>query len=155
MIIIDSLNYAQKKPDYKVRIDGQQIQYGPNSMFHRNIVMSEALQAIENVILFSISTYFLKFSEAYKRIHNIRGEMHNDWYEFVEYGTINKLTIFHQRNEFSRETAMYIRQHRDEYVEGLGAGIPKLKRSLLNCGNFSVVLEVQDMSINNPDLFVD
>lgn len=155
MIIVDSLNYAENKDDYKVRIGSQLIAYNPNSMFHRNIVMSETLQAIENVILFSISNYFLKFSEAYKRIHNIKGEIDNDWYEFVEYGTINKLTIFLQRNGFSRETAMYIRHHRYNYVEGLDVGVPKLKKSLLNCGNFSVVSEVQNMSINNPDLFMD
>ena len=155
MIIVDSLNYAQNKPDYKVRIGGQLVPYNHITMFHRNIVMSDTLQAIENVILFSISNYFLKFSDAYKRIHNIQGEMDNDWYEYVEYGTINKLTIFLQRNGFSRETAMYIRQHRDEYVVGLDIGVPKLKRDLLNCGNFSVVTEVHDMSINNPDLFVD
>ena len=117
--------------------------------------MSETLQAIENVILFSISNAFLKFSDAYKRIHNIQGEMDNDWYEYVEYGTINPLTIFLQRNGFSRETAMYIRQHRNEYVTGLDEGAPKLKRELLNCGSLSVVTEVQDMSINNPDLFLD
>lgn len=155
MIIVDSLNYAQNKPDYKVRIAGQQIPYDPNSMFHRNIVMSDTLQAIENVILFSFSNYFLKFSEAYKRIYNIQGDMDNDWYEYVEYGTINKLSIFLQRNGFSRETAIFIRQHRDEYVVGLDVGVLKLRRSLLNCSNFSVMTEAQDMSINNPDLFVD
>lgn len=155
MIIVDSLNYAQQKNDYKVRINGVLAPYDPSSMFHRNIVISDTLQAIENVILFSISNYFLKFSEAYKRIHGIQGEMDNDWYEYVEYGTINKLTIFLQRNGFSRETAMYIREHRNEYVDGLSVGVPRLKRSLLSCGNFSVVSEVKDMSINNPDLFVD
>jgi len=43
MIIVDSLNYAQSKPDYKVRIAGQLIPYDHTSMFHRNIVMSETL----------------------------------------------------------------------------------------------------------------
>lgn len=81
--------------------------------------------------------------------------MNNDWYEFVEYGTINKLTIF-QRNGFSRETALFIRQHRSEYVIGLDDREPvKIKRGIFNCGNFNVVSEVEDMSINNPDLFVE
>jgi hypothetical protein len=155
MIIVDSLNYAQNKSDYKVRIGGQQVYYDHNSMFHRNIVMSETLQAIENVILFSFSNYFLKFSEAYKRIHNIEGDMKNDWYEYVEYGTTNPLTIVLQRNGFSRETAMYIRQHRKDYVDGIETSEPKLKRSLARCGNYSVELEVTDMIYNNSDLFVD
>lgn len=83
-------------------------------MMHRNIVMSETLQAIESVVLFSFANYFLRFSEAYKRIPGIEGEMNNDRYEFVEYGTTNKLTIFLQRNGFFRETALFIRKHRSE-----------------------------------------
>ncbi|TGJ77236.1 hypothetical protein [Caproiciproducens galactitolivorans] len=156
MIIDKSLTYAQNSFDYKVRIDGQLIPYNHQSMMHRNIVMSETLQAIESVVLFSFANYFLRFSEAYKRIHGIEGEMNNDWYEFVEYGTTNKLTIFLQRNGFSRETALFIRKHRSEYVVGLDDSKPvKIKKNILNCGNFSVVSEVEDMSINNPDLFVD
>lgn len=156
MIIEQSLTYAQNSANYKVRIGGQLIPYNHNSMMHRNIVMSETLQAIENVVLFSFANYFLRFTEAYKRIHNIHGEMSNDWYEYVEYGTINKLTIFLQRNGFSRETAMYIRKYRDAYVDGLDDSKPvKIKNDIFNCGNFSVVSEVEDMKINNPDLFVD
>jgi superfamily II DNA/RNA helicase len=153
MIIDRSLTYAQNNANYKVRIGSQLILYNHNSMMHRNIVMSETLQAIESVVLFSFANYFLRFSEAYKRIHNIEGEMDNDWYEFVEYGTINKLTIFLQRNGFSRETALFIRQHRNEYVIGLDDSKPvKIKKDILNCENFSVIAEVEDMSINNPDL---
>lgn len=118
--------------------------------------MSETLQAIESVVLFSFANYFLRFTEAYKRIHNIEGEMDNDWYEFVEYGTTNKLTIFLQRNGFSRETALYIRKNRSKYVIGLDDRKPvKIKNYIFDCGNFSVVSEVKDMRINNPDLFVD
>lgn len=156
MIIDKSLTYAQNSPNYKVRIGGQLIPYNHQSMMHRNIVMSETLQAIESVVLFSFANYFLRFSEAYKRIHGIEGEMNNDWYEFVEYGTTNKLTIFLQRNGFSRETALFIRKNRSKYVVGLDDSRPvKIKKDILNCGNFSMISEVQNMSINNPDLFVD
>jgi hypothetical protein len=156
MIIDKSLTYAQNSPNYKVRIGGQLIPYNHQSMMHRNIVMSETLQAIESVVLFSFANYFLRFSEAYKRIHGIEGEMNNDWYEFVEYGTTNKLTIFLQRNGLSRETALFIRKNRSKYVVGLDDSRPvKIKKDILNCGNFSVISEVENMSINNPDLFVD
>jgi hypothetical protein len=129
MIIDKSLTYAQNSNNYKVRIGGQLIHYNHQLMMHRNIVMSETLQAIESVVLFSFANYFLRFSEAYKRIHCIEGEMNNDWYEFVEYGTINKLTIFLQRNGFSRETALFIRKHRSEYVVGLDDNKPvKIKK---------------------------
>ena len=82
--------------------------------------------------------------------------MNNDWYEFVEYGTTNKLTIFLQRNGFSRETALFIRKNRSKYVAGLDDSRPvKIKKDILNCGNFSVISEVENTSINNPYLFVD
>ncbi len=82
--------------------------------------------------------------------------MNNDWYEFVEYGTTNKLTIFLQRNGFSRETALFIRKNRSKYVVGLDDSRPvKIKKDILNCGNCSVISEVENTSINNPDLFVD
>jgi hypothetical protein len=155
MIIWSSLNHKEKRQNSTVLIGGKPIPYNSQSIFHRNMVMSETLQAIENVILFSISNYFLKFSEAYKKAHNIEGGMENDWYEFVEYGTRNKLTIFLQRSGFTRETAMYIREHRNDYIIELESGEYKLNRSLTSCGVFSVESEAKDMEIGNPDLFVD
>ncbi|MDL2234661.1 hypothetical protein LJC07_00715 [Christensenellaceae bacterium OttesenSCG-928-L17] len=132
VIINKSLTFAEGNPNQKVRIGGQLISYNHQSMMHRNIVMSETLQAIENVVLFSFANYFLRFSEAYKRIHNIEGEMSNDWYEFVEYGTTNKLSIFFQRNGFSRETALFIRENRRKYVLGLDdGGVIKIKIAMV------------------------
>ena len=81
--------------------------------------------------------------------------MKNDWYEYVEYGTTNPLTILPQRNGFSRETATYIRQHRIDYIVGIEIADPKIKRSLAEFGNFRDELEVADMLYNNPDMFID
>jgi len=155
LIIADSLNYASKAPNYKVRINGDLIPYDHTSVFHRNLVMSETLQAIENVILFSISNYFLKFSDAYKKIHGFEGEMPNDWYEYVEYGTNRPLPIFLQRNGFSHETALFIRDHARTYVLDLGNRKYQIRNSIFSCGNTGVVSEAEDIRINNPDLFVD
>ena len=79
-----------------------------DSREHRNVVIADTLEVIENVILFSISNYFLRFSNEYKRLHNVE-TFQNDWYEYVEYGTTNPLTILLQRSGFSRETSTYIR----------------------------------------------
>ena len=86
---------------------------------------------------------------------DLKGDMKNDWYEYVEYGTTRPLTIFLQRNGFSRETAMYIREHVDEYVVDLDIENPKLRRSIRNCKSASVRKEVESMLYNIPDLFVD
>lgn len=150
----ESIDYYRRHPDKKVSVNNRPEVY-KGSKRHKNSVIGETLEAIERVILFSLSNYFLKFSEAYKKYHHIEGDMQNNWYEYVEYGTTNSLTILMQRNGFSRETAMYIRQHRKEYVDGLGTEEPRLRRGLAKCGNYSVELEVADMLYNNPDLFVD
>jgi hypothetical protein len=108
------------------------------------------LEDIEQVILFSIANYFLKFSEAYKRIN---GDLDNDWYEYVEYGTTNPLSIMLQKCGFSRETSDYIRNHQYEYVVYQPNGKPLLKRRLANCGRVTVEKEVSDVLLNIKELF--
>ena len=68
-----------------------------------NFIIAETLEAIEDVVLFRIANYFLRFSEEYKRQHGGISHFKNDWYEFVEYGTCNELRITLQRSGFSRE----------------------------------------------------
>jgi hypothetical protein len=153
-IMVQSIHYAAKAPNYKVRHNGKLIPYD-DSISHRNLVISETLQAIENILLFSFANYFLKFSEAYKRTHNIAGEMQNDWYEYVEYGTTNGLSIMLQRNGFSRETSVYIRTHKDEYVVTMPDGSLRLHISLLGCPSVSVCKEAAEIIYNIPELFVD
>lgn len=121
---------------------------------HKNIVFADTLEVIENVILFSISNYFLRFSNEYKRIHGEDSLNTNNWYEYVEYGTMNTITIQLQRNGFFREAATFIRQH-PAYVVILPSGEIRLRTSLKDCGNDVVVRELPDIIFNAPDLFVD
>lgn len=152
-IMGESIDYYRRHPEKKVSINNRPETYN-GSAKHKNNIIGETLEAIEQVVLFSLANYFLKFTEAYKRYHNIQGDMKNDWYEYVEYGTTNPLTIFLQRNGFSRETAMYIREH-DEYIVDLDIGEPKLRKSIKNCKSASVRQEIESMLYNIPDLFVD
>lgn len=153
-IMSESIDYYRRHPEKKVSINNRPEIYN-GSAKHKNSVIGETLEAIEHVVLFSLANYFLKFTEAYKRYHNIQGDMKNDWYEYVEYGTTRPLTIFLQRNGFSRETAMYIREHVDEFVVDLDIENPKLRRGIRNCKSASVRKEVESMLYNIPDLFVD
>jgi hypothetical protein len=120
----------------------------------RNVIISNTLRVIQNVILFSISNYLLRFSSEYKRFHGVE-TFPNDWYEYVEYGTTNQLSITLQRNGFSRETSTYIRRRRVEYVVVMQDGEIKLRRSLANCPSASVRREIADIQYNIPELFVD
>ena len=61
-------------------IDGKKVDYKEGSE-HNNIIISEVLSVIDKIILFKLSNYFLKISNAYK---DIKGKpAQNDWYEFA------------------------------------------------------------------------
>lgn len=152
-IMEKALDYKRENPHSGVMINWNKFDYN-DSIEHRNIIISDTLQVIENVILFSISNYFLRFSTEYKRYHQV-DTFSNDWYEYVEYGTTNPLSILLQRNGFSRETSTYIKQHREEYVIITSNREIKLRRSLAQSGNRSVRKEVSDIHYNIPELFID
>lgn len=129
--------------------------YNDNSKEHRNVVFADTLEAIENIVLFSISNYFLRFSNEYKKIHGV-DEFDNNWYEYVEFGTTNPLTILLQRNGLSRESATFIKKHKNEYVVHDGSTDElRLRLSLLNCGNTSVMTEAASIRFNAPKLFLE
>lgn len=152
-IMEQSLDYKRQNRGSGVMINFMPVTYN-DSLEHRNIVISDTLQVIENVILFSISNYLLRFSTEYKRFHDVES-FPNDWYEYVEYGTTNPLSIMLQRNGFSRETSTYIRKNKEDYVVVTADGEIKLRRSLAECDNISVRKEVADVQYNVPELFID
>jgi len=125
-----------------------------DSQEHRNILIGDTLGIIENVILFSIANYFLRFSTEYKKLKTDGQPFDNDWYEYVEYGSTNELTIFFQRNGLTRDTAEFIREHKDKYVHKDAQGY-KLKKTLLDCGKQSVEDELKEIQYNVPELFID
>lgn len=150
-IITKAIEHKQTHTGSKVYIHGKYEFYN-DTRTHKNAVIAETLSIIENTILFSLANYFLRFSTEYKKQHGIES-FDNDWYEFVEYGSTNPLTILLQRNGFSRETSDYIRAHRNEYVVNTPEGT-KLRLSLQNCSRESVKLEVADIIYNSPELFI-
>jgi hypothetical protein len=96
--------------DYTANFSGtvyknRQVVTYDGSQEHKNLIIGDTLQIIENIILFSVANYFLRFSTEYKKLKTNNQPFDNDWYEYVEYGSTNQLTIFFQRNGLSRETA--------------------------------------------------
>ena len=151
LLLKDTLEYNERNNKY-VEINRQSTPYN-GSQEHKNIVIGDTLQIIENIILFSIANYFLRFSTEYKKLKTNGQPFDNDWYEYVEYGSINPLTIFLQRNGLSRETSDYIRQHL-EFISHTKDGY-KLKRSILECKKDAVRDELNDIQFNIPELFID
>jgi hypothetical protein len=92
-IIAKAIKYKQSNDNQTIRINGSSDDY-EDTREHRNIVISDTLNLIDNIILFKLSNYFLRFSTEFKKSHGIEDSFENDWYEYVEYGSTNKLTIF-------------------------------------------------------------
>ena len=151
-IMRQAINHMTEHPD-RFWLNDYTPSYFEGTPEHKNIVFADTLEVIENIILFSISNYFLRFSNMYKSIHGEHSLDDNNWYEFVEYGTTNELTVFLQRNGFSREPANYIKDN-PKYLAKTDDGW-KLHRSLLKCPNNDARTEAEIIDKNRPGLFMD
>lgn len=150
-MILDAIENDTNNPKAKVRINGQWVQFQPIPE-HINFLIGNLLEDIDNVILFRLANYFLRFSQEYKRIHP--DEKFMDWYEFVEYGCTNPFTIWLQRNGFTREAATYIRNNFQLYFATGEDDQYRLRLSLLECENLSVRKEARQVFYNSREIFV-
>lgn len=123
------------------------------SQMQKNLIIGSLMEDIDNVLLFRLSNYFLKFSNTYKELMH-KDDFSPDWYEFVEYGTMDPLSMYLQRNGFSRENGNYIKEH-PEYVVYDENGRYILDVAILTCGNRSVEKEARLVKYNMPELFSD
>ena len=150
-ILLSAIKYYHETGQF-VRQNDDLVRFD-NSREHKNLLIGETLHDIENVILFSIANYFLRFSTEYKRLKTGGQPFQNDWYEYVEFGSTNELTIFLQRCGLSRDSADYIKEHREKYVI-LSNGQYKLRKEVLECEKESVANEMGDLRYNMPEIFI-
>jgi hypothetical protein len=156
-IINSAIAYKEEHPETGVWIGNNQIaeRYNKEDSDHKNYVIAETLGVIENILLFSISNYFRKFSLEYKAFHGV-DHFENDWYEFVEYGTTNELPRFLQRVGFTRDSAIFLElpNNQAKYISKVGDEF-KVRNSVHKCGNASVEMDARDIQFNMPELFID
>lgn len=105
-IIQQAIKYHEDNNTFYDINFGMKVDY-TGSLEQKNSIINETLNAIENIILFKISNYFSKFSSRYKEVNKI-DEIANNWYEYIQYGTNDKIVIMIQKIGFSRETALKI-----------------------------------------------
>lgn len=105
-IIQQAIKYHEDNNTFYDINSGMKVDY-TGSLEQKNSIINETLNAIENIILFKISNYFSKFSSRYKKVNKI-DEIANDWYEYIQYGTNDKIVIMIQKIGFSREAALKI-----------------------------------------------
>ena len=151
--IIDQSLKHYKDNNRKVRVDYNIFEPYNDSKQHKNIIIADTLEAIEDVVLFRISNYFLKFSEEYKKQHP-NEEFTNDWYEFVEYGTTNRLRIILQRSGYKRDSTEYIRRNAERFVKGTADNPKLILDELMHCSNELVKRDTKEIQYNVPELFI-
>jgi hypothetical protein len=159
-IIYGAIKYKEEHPETGIWTNNWRIEdfYNKDDPKHKNLVIADTLNTIENVILFSVANYFREFSTEYKLQHGNK-PFDNDWYEYVEYGTTNKLTILLQRYGYHREAASYINLHKNELVNFTiatdTAPFVLRKKLLLNCSDENTKTETSEIYINIPELFIE
>lgn len=152
--IIDEDIYYRKTKNGTVLINHKKQRFNSRSQEHINQVITDNLNMINDVLLFRLANYFMRFSSEYRKYHKIKesDKYFSDWYEFVEYGTWEYFPINLQKNGFTREVASFINRNKELYtIESNGKTL--LTRSLMQCGNASVEREAQEVAYNIPELF--
>src|SRR5574344_287343 len=132
-----ALRYKSENPKSTIIENGQPIDYD-GSKKHKNMAIAETLETIDNVILFSFSNYFLRFSAEYKKIFGEDSLEGKDWYEFVEFGSTNRLSIFLQRNGYSRDSAIYLINHKSQFIKTNNNSY-KIAMEVFSCNNKNVI----------------
>ena len=75
-----ALEYHQNHPyPFWINKYGPPITYNYLSNEHHNAVFGDTLEVIENIILYSISNYFLRFSNEYRKIKGDEALNRNNW----------------------------------------------------------------------------
>lgn len=134
-----------------VRI-GRQLVTFKNTPEHVNALIGNMLEDIEEIVLFRISNYFLRFSKEYRTIHP--NEEFMDWYEFVEYGSTDPTAIWMQRNGFTREAAAYIMAQGRKLIVHTEDGKLRIRADIFTSENQTVKREALQIRYNSPEIFV-
>ena len=158
--IVDRSIEDKKKNPYDAMYDRKlrmRVDY-IGSKEQKNEIINDTLKTIEQTILFTIANYFREFSKEYKKFHDIKF-IPNDWYEYVEFGTDNPVTIALQRNGYVRENAKWINEHSaklnliNKTQECKFAPFVLNYDALINCGEKKVEDETRVIKLNVPELF--
>lgn len=151
-MVTDSIDYYRSTGKGKVKLKGQYVAFKDEAPYV-NALISGMLEDIEDVILFRIANYFLRFSQEYRAC--FPDASFTDWYELVEYGTTNPEAVWLQRNGFTREAAAYITEKRSQYITFDDNDQLRLKPALLECENRSILREAEQVQYNSPEIYLE
>ena len=123
-------------------------------MDETNLSIQVTLEAL-STIQFKFGNYFLKFSHTLKKELNT-SVLENDWYQYLEYGTIDEDVIWLEQLGYSRSNAIKIVQSNVGAIDEdtFGQKIITTER-LKSIGNEEIKLETERIIKNYPDVFVN
>ena len=156
-----SLKYKKDHPTDGIYSGNRKVKiiYNDIDKNDKNLVIAEVLNILEHTIIFTFGNYFRIFSSEYKKIHKIpeNERLENDWYEYVEYGTINSKIIELQRIGYSRESSTIILKNKGKYIQNIPNKTLSFSLSLCDLKSSSdegLKLETEDILINTPEIFI-
>lgn len=138
-----------KEENGMVYVDRTFVEYIGNSE-QINYIINDTLDTIENIILFKIANYFLKFSERCKYKWET-DRLENDWYDYIQYGTKDDCIIELQKIGFSREVALKI-GYNPQYIVYENDKMFIDKQILSDKSNM-IVEEAEMIMLNNSKVF--
>lgn len=122
-----------------------------DSVAHKNSVINDVMKNIDNIINYKFSMYFLRFTETYLKYH--KQQPKNDWYEYVEYGTSNKLIIMLQKFGFLREEAILLNKPQLSKYISLKEDKLTIDTKILKKISSELQKSIETVMINYPEIF--
>lgn len=132
-----------------------------DSLKHKNVVIRDVLNFIENTILFKLANYFRFVSKQMKEKQGVK-YLDNDWYEYIEYGTIDPLMIQLQRIGYKRDSARFIvdaskKGSNHPFLLSGKTSLTSFKldlQALKHCGDEETRERTDVVLINVPEVFI-
>lgn len=124
------------------------------SMDESNLSIQVLMSALSD-IQFKFSNYFLKFSQTIMKERQLI-EIDNDWYKYLEYGSVNEDIIWLEKLGYSRNNAITIVKSRGKAIitDEFGSKF-LLKNVVESMDNTDIIQETEQIIKNYPALFVN
>lgn len=128
--------------------------FSRGSMDEPNLSIQVLMGALSD-IQFKFSNYFLKFSQTILKERQLI-ELDNDWYKYLEYGSINEDIIWLEKLGYSRNSAITIVKRRGKaiIIDEFGSKL-LLKNAVESMGDTDIIQETEQVIKNYPALFVN
>lgn len=124
------------------------------SMDESNLSIQVLMSALSD-IQFKFSNYFLKFSQTIMKERRLI-ELDNDWYKYLEYGSVNEDIIWLEKLGYSRNSAITIVKINGKAIitDAFGSKF-LLKNVVESMDDIDIIQETEQIIKNYPALFVN